>query len=533
MAGIQNEADLLRADHYSWMLKRYSLPSKVPYTFDNHEFLVDLAKRKWIPGDNVFIRKSSQCGASEYLLGVLFWMNDRNLKSWKGSGLVFPATQQLQDHLKARVFPVMEMPYFASKLKNANLRFLRWNDKPIYFRGGQTRRDLISWPADFVALDEFDEFDDPISIIPTMEARLNASIYKWILGISTPTYPDIGIDRAYSMSNQHNWYVQCERCQKAFSPLVEIQARGFENCVVIAPLTKLVGFQCPHCHDLTQTNGTKGQWVLDRAVDNQRYAYSISRLFVKNGNLKTLLDKFYDALNIQEFYNSDLGLPYAPANAKLQMGDINNAAIGVSEIPFGSDEPTWMGVDVGLKCHWVVGRPIESGHKEVIAYGVCSFDELKDVELRYNVRHEVIDLRPYETEVKKHVNGRRGFFACDFNTGNQEDWYTFKLADDEVKGSSVRVIKADRTQSCDHLINQMAVKKSLIIPRQCKDDARFRNQMTAPTRMDLTDNKTGDIRAVYNSAGRADHFFFAFVYLLLAMELRRTNVASLGPRIYG
>lgn len=527
-----NENDLLRADHYSWMLKRYSLPTKEPYTFDNHEFLIALAKRKWIPGDNVFVRKSSQCGASEYALGTLFWMNDRNLKSWKGSGLVFPATQQLHDHLKARVFPIMEMPYFSAKLKNANLRFFRWNDKAIYFRGGQTRRDLISWPADFVVLDEFDEFEDPITVIPTIEARLNASIYKWILGISTPTYPDIGIDRAYSMSNQHNWYVHCDRCQQEFSPLVEIQASGFENCVVQSPLSKLVGFQCPHCHDLTQTNGAPGQWVLDVAADNQRYAYSISRLFVKNGNLKSLLYKYHDALNIQEFYNSELGLPYAPANAKLQIGDIVDASIGVSEMPFGSEQPTWMGVDVGIKCHWVVGRFSEAGKKEILAYGICSFDELRDIEKRYNVRGGVIDLRPYETEVKKHIVGRRGFFACDFNTGNQEDWYVFKLADDEVKGSAVRIIKADRTQSCDHVINQIAVKKNIILPRMAKDDPRFRNQMTAPTRMDLSDAKTGDIKAVYNSGGRADHFFFAFVYLLLAMELRRTSIATLGPRTW-
>lgn len=525
-----NVDDLIRADLYTWMLKRYALPSKESYSFENYEFLSPIAKRKWVPFDQVFIRKSSQCGASEFSLATLLWMTDRNLKGWHGSGLVFPATQQLHDHLKARVFPIMEMPYFSSKLKNANLRFFRWNDKPIYFRGGQTRRDLISFPADFIVLDEFDEFEDPITIIPTMEARLNASLYKWILGISTPTYPDIGIDRAYSMSNQHNWYVHCDRCHKAFSPLVEIQATGFENCVVQSPLTNVVGFQCPHCHDLTQTNGAQGEWVCDIKADNQRYGYSVSRLFVRNGNLKVLMDKYYGALNIQEFYNSDLGLPYAPANAKLQIGDIVNASIGVSEIPFGSSEPTWMGVDVGLKCHYVIGRPLESGLKEVIAYGVCTFDELFDIEKRFNVRSCVIDLRPYETEVKKHITGRRGFFACDFNTGNQEDWYSFKLADDETRTTS-RIIKADRTQSCDHVINEISVKKSLILPRMAKDDLRFRNQMVAPTRMDLSDNKTGDIKAVYNSGGKADHFFFAMAYMLLAFEMRRTSIARLGLRI--
>lgn len=527
------QEELCRADFYSWMYYKYYLPSKEKYSFDGYEYLSAIAKRTWNrKGEHLFFRKSSQCGASEFAIGLLFWMNDRNLKNWKGSGLVFPATQQLQDHLKARVFPVMEVKYFSNKLKNANLRYFRWNDKPIYFRGGQTRRDLIGWPADFVVLDEFDEFADPITIIPTIEARQNASEYQWIFGLSTPTYPDIGIDRAYSMSNQYNWYVVCGRCHKRFAPLVEIQQSSFENCVVQAPLSGEVGFLCPKCHDLTETNGAPGEWVLDQKADNQNYGYSISRLFVKNGSLKQLLTKYYDALNIQEFYNSDLGLPYAPANAKLQRGDIVNASIGDGTIPIGSGDTTWMGVDVGIKCHYAIGKPLDNGFVKVIAYGICSFDELAEVERKYNVRNAVFDLRPYEQEVKKHIGGRRGYFACDFNTGNQEDWYKFVTADDEGRVANTRIIKADRTQTCDNLITRMAVKKNVILPAMAKDDFRFVNQMCAPTRMNDQNPKTGDIKAVYNSGGKADHFFFAMTYLMLAFETRRSSVAILGPRLY-
>ncbi len=511
------EEELCRADLFTWMQIKYYLPNKEKYSFEGYEYLAEIAKRTW---------------RSELAIAALFWMSDRELKDWKGSGLVFPATQQLHDHLKSRIFPIMEIPYFNSKLKNANLRYFRWNDKSIFYRGGQTRRDLIGWPGDFIILDEFDEFADPISVIPTIEARQGNSEYQWILGLSTPTYPDIGIDRAYSMSNQFNWYVKCGRCSKPFAPLVEIQLTGFENCVVKSPLSNEVGFQCPHCHELTQTNGAPGAWELDHKADNLNNAYSISKLFVRNGDLKQLLTKYYDALNIQEFYNSELGLPYAPANAKLTRSNVVDACVGVSQQPTGSDEHTWMGVDVGIKCHWIVAKPKDNGHIEVIAYGICSFDELKDVERNFNVRYCVIDLRPYEQEVKKHIAGRRSYFACDFNTGNQEDWYKFTTADDEARGVNVRIIKADRTQSCDFLISMLSIKKRLVLPAFAKEDLRFINQMCAPTRMTLADPKTGDIKAVYNSGGKADHFFFAFVYLLLAFETKRSSVAVLGPRLY-
>lgn len=528
---IKNEDDLVRSDLYSWMMSRYYLPTKERYSFKGYEYLIELAKRPWKIGDQLFIRKSSQCGMSEWAIACLFWMNERKLKGWKGSGLIFPATQQLHDHLKARVFPLMEIDYFGRKLKNANLRFFRWNDYPINFRGGQTRRDLIGWPGDFIILDEFDEFANPISIVPTIEARQNASDFKWILGLSTPTYPDIGIDRAYSMSNQYNWYVNCLRCHKPFSPLIEIQMSSFEDCVVQAPITKEVGFKCPHCHDLTQTNGTPGQWVCDRKIDNQKSAYSISRLFVANTQPKALLDKFHDALNIQEFYNSDLGLPYAPSNSKITAGDVIEACIGESEPAKGSKEPTWMGVDVGLKCHYVIGRPKENGYVEVVHYGTCDWEELRSIEDRFNVKYEVIDLRPYEISVKKHIAGRRWAIACDFNTGNQEDWYKFMMVDDEARGA-MRILKADRTQSCDHLINRFSVQKKIVLPSWTKGDMRFRNQMCAPTRMDESNPKTGDIKHIYNSGGKADHYFFAMVYLMLALETKRSYVATLGPKAW-
>ena len=517
--------ELVRSDFYSWLRACYILPTGESYSFKGFEYLEEITKKKIEPNDQFFFEKPAQVGLSEILLAYLIWMNDRNLPKWKGCGYFFPARAQLQDHIKARFLPMFDYDneksrVLRSKLGQQNLRYISYNKKPIYFRSGQTRRELISIALDCVVIDEFDEFESPISVVPTLEARFGQSDYGFLIGASTPTIPEVGIDAAFSMSNQYNWYVPCQRCSKAFSPLFELRVRGFEGCVVKSPLSGSVGFVCPNCNDLTQTNGIPGKWLLDQKKDCQKYAWGLSKLFTPRHSLKKLLDDYEGALNLQEFYNSSLGIAYAAPNARLQRSVLVECSIG-PEPQISSTEPTWAGIDVGKRCHWVVGKPQENGKKQILAYGACSFDELKGVCERFNVKYAVIDLRPYENEVKKFVGDKRSYMACDFNTGNQEDWYRINSVDEDTLGKTQRIIKADKTQCCDILITEIMGKKNFIFPNSTTADNLFINQMTAPVRMDKTNKDTGDTKAIYGNGGRADHYFFACVYLILAMQLQR------------
>jgi len=514
-------ADLWKADLYSWMVDNYYLPSQEKYLFKGYEYLIDIAKKRWSPGDELFIEKSAQCGVSEFAIAVSMWMAERGLKNMKGMGYVFPAMKQLYSHIKTRVFPILEIPRFTAKTTNSSLDLIMYNGVPWNFRSGNTRS-LKSWPADFIVADEFDEFEDPITIIPTLEARMNASHYRNLLGLSTPTAPDVGIDKAMSLCSQNNWYIKCDACHKEFSPLQEIRHGGFDNCVV---WDKKGGaaFVCPHCRDLTQTNGRPGHWVQDNTTNNQKTSYSISRIFLANATLEELLTKYEDALNIQEFYNSDLGLPYSPPNSKLTRKIINEVCVGDAEsaIAYGKGV-TWAGIDVGKICYYKIGVPWENGVKKVIAYGSCRFEEVPNLLKRFNVKYLVIDLRPYESEVKKIVREKRGYYACDFNSGHQTDWYSIVKADVDTLTKTVRIVKADRTQSCDNLIEQIAVKQQIIYPASAKNDNDFVHQMCSPMRLDKSDKETGEIKSFYKSSSKKDHFFFAGVYLNLAFNLKKS-----------
>ena len=522
----------LRQDLFYWMENRAKLPSGKQYSFKGHEYMEQIAKHHWVPGDQLFIMKSSQCGASEYSIDWLFWMQERNLPDWQGIAYLFPATEQLRDHIKARIIPIMEMPEFSKHLKNQNLRFFRYNDRPIYFSAAQPRRDLISWSADAAVMDEFDEFGDPIAAVDTIAARFNHSRYKWILGISTPTYPDIGIDAAFAMSNQFHWFVNCLQCKAAFSPLMEVMTSDFESCVTRDDKGK-AGFVCPHCHKLTQTNGTKGEWKLVNKGKSQRYAYAISRLFVGHADLDSLLDKFEDAHNMQEFYNSDLGLPYSPANARLTRGDIVDNATGEERCALGSKEPTYAGIDVGKKWHYFIAKKSPTGEKIIIAYGIVPFDDIAGILTKFNVTTLVIDLRPYEQEVKRIIRGHRGWYASDYNTSSAVDWYDFTRADIGSKGGSIRVVKNHRTQTCDYLIQQISTKKNWIFPKQAKSDNVLIKQMCASQRMEKSDKDTGEIKAYYGNGNRPDHYFHAAAFLELAFIAKRSSgFVKAGPKFH-
>jgi len=510
------------------------LPNQEKYTFKGYEYLKKIVEMPWNPGDERYLEKSAQCGVSELAIQWMFWLCERGLKNFKGIGYVFPAQEQLQDHIKARVDPILDIKRFNSKLREANLRFIRYNNVPLYFRsgGGATTgaatKALKGFPADAMILDEFDEYKNPISIIPSVQARMNASDYKWIFGMSTPTHPGTGIDNIVHLCNKYNWYVECHKCHKTFSPLNEVIMGGFENCVVRDKDEQAL-FLCPHCRELTNTCGAPGDWVMDSEYPGQRTSFHISRLFLANTNLTELLDKYEESFNLQEFYNSDLGLPYSPPNSRLNRADITDQALGDVEIKTSSDKHTWAGVDVGKACYYCIARPSENGVRNVIAYGSCKFEELDAKFKMYNVKHMVIDLRPYEQEVKKILRGNRGFFACDFNAGNMEDWYKITKIDTETTQKAVRVVKADRTQTCDALIEQIAAKKKYIFPGKVKGDQDFIAQMCLPMRIDRINKDTGEVKSLYKSGGKKrDHYFFAMAYLNLAFNLKKSSVAKIG-----
>jgi len=79
---------------------------------------------------------------------------------------------------------------------------------------------------------------------------------------------------------------------------------------------------------------------------------------------------------LQHFYNSDLGETFVPPGGRISI-DVLDRCRRDYLMPDASQEPAWMGVDVGLKLHVVVRQTLQEGMSRALFIGeVDSFEEL-------------------------------------------------------------------------------------------------------------------------------------------------------------
>jgi len=159
------------------------------------------------PGGRVVVRKAAQIGATELALNLSFYVLN-------GRGSVFyalPPGPTQGNFAHSRVDPAISAsPHFhaiAGNIDNVGLKTFQGGFN-LYIRStaipkGDPRRaaQLSEAPADLAIVDEYDRV--PPAAIPLIRDRLGDSRLKWEFLLSTPTYPDLGIDAEYQHSTRH------------------------------------------------------------------------------------------------------------------------------------------------------------------------------------------------------------------------------------------------------------------------------------------------------------------------------------------
>lgn len=462
---------------------------------------------------SIAIRKATQGGLSEYLIVRSIWRAEQG----KSVFYVMPTFDLKNQFVRERYDrSINNTDYYRkiigeSEVKQAESMSLKQIGKGVIaFVGSNTSNSFVSFPADDVIIDEYDQCNQVN--LAMAEERQSNSKDKTRVDIGNPTITDFGIDREYKESCRYTWMIKCSHCGYRFTPdfFKDIVKQADSDIWLVQdPEWKpngshLAKTYCRKCGK-PYNRFMPGEWVAEK--EHPRSGYFISKMFSTQNTTNELIKRFQDGLGndtiMQRFYNGDLGLPFVSKGAKIDTDMLNDCIDPDYYMPDGTTKPCMAGVDVGSVFNIVIAE-IETGRMVYIGeLPVHDIKEIKDLFKKYNVKVYVIDALP-ETRISRQIvaQNKTGFMSY-FAQGKNE--LTIN-----VKGN---IITSNRTVTLD-AVKEAIITKQLILPANAMSIPGFTEQMTASTRIYNEDKNT----FLWVESG-ADHYFTSSAYLLLAKKI--------------
>ena len=468
------------------------------------------------------IRKAAQMGATELAINLSFYCIDE-----LGARIFYalpPGQGVVGDFAHDRIDPAIGHSPRISELvaDTDNVGLKTFFRGALYLRGThipQGRPDkaaqLSAVPADVAIIDEWDRI--PPAAIPLIRDRLGDSHLKIELGLSTPTYPGIGIDAEYQKSDQREPQIQCQACE----------AWHWLTWKLVAERDGQVAAWCPACDAAIERRSAwehKRMRFVARNPDSGLIGYWIPKLVSGRTGLAGLWarSKSTDADDVLAFWNNDLGIAYEPQGARLSL-ELLRACVRDYEMP---DTSTWsaMGVDVGLTLNvWIV-EPAGAQQRAVYIGEVGAWEDLDRLIVRYNVGCCVVDDAPELTADVSFARRHRGrvFLATYVEEIAGAEWCQFDLRRQQVR--IARTAGLDRAHG--HIEAQVDV-----LPRDFEMIPGFVEQMTVNLKAKAV-KPDGTVYYHFPRTGAPDHYDHAKVYAEAALErlrkLRRPDQREAG-----
>lgn len=505
-----------------WARTYWPLPTGGHLNFSQHKYMKQPYKDMSV---DITVQKGAQTTFSEWQLARSFWVADK-LK--KNVMYVFPATTQLTDFVQMRVDPVIEnSPYLREitarggleyKQKSADKMSLkRVGDNFVIFRGGQTSRQTKSAPADYVALDEYDEISEQAAA--QLQKRLKHSSLRWQSRISTPTLENRGINAEMLKTDQMEWWVACSGCK--MRQVLNYKDNIDEDEFIIR--CAKVSCHKPLSMQEIQDNG---QWVA-KAPHMKRRGYYVSGLISPMLDVRELVENMnsHNELIVQECWNQDLGLPYS-SGSKLVTDAMLDACQADYTLPFNmaTKNKVYGGLDIGKVSNLILMQDDWHTKKPRLILAV----ELHDVESElpyfmdmYDVRSLVVDAMPEQNLVANLLMKYPGrIFACHYDYTKIVDARLYKWYDDRVS--------AHRTGSLDEIFGMIRSGR-IELPKHARFIPKLYEQLQNQSR--VIENVRGQDIYVYKDNGKPDHYAHALNYAIMARERVPADIDdSIGTR---
>ncbi len=389
----------------------------------------------------------------------------------------------------------------------------------IAFVGSNTPNAFTEYPADDLIIDEMDRCNAENLIMA--DERLSASKNPMKIKISNPTINGFAIDDEYAASDKKEWYIKCSRCGKWIKPdfFKHIVKHVGDNNYVLLDKTwdkfasrdlKLYCHKCNRSYD----RFALGEWQGSKRSNIS--GYHVSKMFSTNIKIRELLTRFEKGLendlNMQRFYNGDLGLPYIAKGAKIDYMMLDECKQDYL-MPKMSKNVCVAGVDVGNVLHVKISEVVAEGKLRAVYIGtVNDYEDIKELYIKYNIRCGCIDALPEKRLAKKICTSLKGFFMV----------YYADVKKDTIDAKR-KILTVDRTASLDN-VKEAYLTKAKILPRNANEMSpmagednvsQFYYEMCTSTRVFNEDKQ----KYSWVEGSKPDHFLHADNYESLAKKL--------------
>ncbi len=540
----QKNRDLMQSDPGYWAWKCPIKLQAGPFTFVGREYQVEpmsanVQRKCYIKGTQIL-------GATE--MEGLISLHGMIMGKYKlGVAHIFPTNDEVGDYSKSRINPLASAnktfigKYVKSVKGSTDTTSLKTvNGAFFYLRSGRqgqkvgdstesTSSKTASFPVDRVVFDEINYMNT--DVIEKYKGRMRESLHKEEVYLGNPSHEDFGIDLIFKTSDQRFWFRKCS-CSGLISTPAATTARGswtcaeksFPQCVKIRKDgTGYIG--CDKCgKELLPWAGTgSAEWVPDYP-SNTRYmqGYMASEMISPRCDPAEVLADYENPPfgNLADVIRLRLGRPYSAESDKLRKQTVL-ANCGHDSPALSHSGPCAMGVDVGKAYHAVViGIKTATERYEVIKTAKAKdFQEVFDLARRYNVKSDVVDIRPYEEEARKYQkNSGHKTFLCE---------YSDTQITDAVFNDKTGIVKAHRTGIFD-ASHRLLSEGHIQLPCQCPEIEEFARQCCNCARFEEVDKRSGGIVNRYRATGtdKADHFRNALNYFVLAARGYRVGIVS-------
>lgn len=500
----------------------------IPYSFVDHEFQEQILRDQ---SPEKVIRKCSQVGLTE----LSFRETMAILRVLDGTSAIYtlPTTVLMDKVVKTRVDIIIKESADLSQniAKDVDsITTKQFSRSFLHFGGTFGSQQAISTPADMLVHDEVD-FSN-MEVLTSYESRLTHSKYKLRREFSTPTLPGRGISARFDRSRRHFNMAKCCHCAQWFLPdyYAHVRVPGFELDIKEITKTNIhttrwreAALHCPHCQAVPDLRPQYRDWVCENSHENYSPAgYAISPFDAPNIiSIPFLVEKSTKYERLADFVNFNLGLPFEDSTESLTDGLLRQLFV-----PGGMEQfaGTFMGCDMGLVCHIVVGTRDSKDMLLVMHYErvpLADFETRRaELAAKFRVLICVMDALPYTDIVMRLQKRDVNLFGAVYHRSKNLATYTVKdeLEDNLLGKMPIKQVQINRNVALDDLVGGILRREAVFLDQPEKE--LFIKHLLDMKRQAIV-NKDSEIEYVWvKSEDGQDHFMHALLYLSTATRLR-------------